>query len=96
MNQAGSSWLHIVPWGIRKLAVYLKDMYGNPPVIITENGKLLKSSQSWIRKQIFNINMAGMDEKNKPFVDMEKALEDDKRISFHRDYLSNLSAAIRF
>ncbi|KFK27066.1 hypothetical protein AALP_AA8G330000 [Arabis alpina] len=73
-KKAGSSWLHIVPWGIRKLAVYVKDMYGNPPVIITENG---------------------MDEKNSPFIDMEKALEDDKRISFHRDYLSNLSAAIR-
>ncbi|XP_023644639.1 putative beta-glucosidase 41 [Capsella rubella] len=73
-ERAGSSWLHIVPWGIRKLAVYVKDMYGNPPVIITENG---------------------MDEKNNPFIDMEKALEDDKRISFHRDYLSNLSAAIR-
>ncbi|XP_010443030.1 PREDICTED: putative beta-glucosidase 41 [Camelina sativa] len=36
-----------------------------------------------------------MDEKNNPFIDMEKALQDDKRISFHRDYLSNLSAAIR-
>jgi beta-glucosidase len=37
----------------------------------------------------------GMDEKNSPFIDMEKALKDDKRIGFHRDYLSNLSAAIR-
>ncbi|CAD5334887.1 unnamed protein product [Arabidopsis thaliana] len=73
-ERAGSSWLHIVPWGIRKLAVYVKDIYGNPPVFITENG---------------------MDEKNSPFIDMEKALKDDKRISFHRDYLSNLSAAIR-
>lgn len=54
--------------------MYLKDVYGNPPVFITENG---------------------MDEKNNPFIDMEKALQDDKRISFHRDYISNLSAAIR-
>lgn len=49
--------------------------------------------------QKFNIKwlliFAGMDEKNKPFIDMEKALKDNKRISFHRDYLSNLSAAIR-
>ncbi|KAH0850919.1 hypothetical protein HID58_095123, partial [Brassica napus] len=72
-EKAGSSWLHIVPWGIRKLAVYLKDVYGTL-LFITENG---------------------MDEKNNPFKDMEKALQDDKRISFHRDYLSNLSAAIR-
>jgi beta-glucosidase len=32
LKQAGSSWLHIVPWGIRKLAVYVKDIYGNPPL----------------------------------------------------------------
>lgn len=60
-ERAASRWLHIVPWGIRKLARYVKDNYGNPPVIIT----------------------------------LEKALQDDKRINFHRDYLTNLSAAIR-
>ncbi|KAK8545685.1 hypothetical protein V6N12_026514 [Hibiscus sabdariffa] len=59
---------------IVKLARYLRDKYGNPPVIITENG---------------------MDELNSPFMSVKKALKDDKRIEFHRDYLSNLSAAIR-
>ncbi|KAK8620480.1 hypothetical protein V6N13_066958 [Hibiscus sabdariffa] len=71
---AASRWIRIVPWGIRKLARYLRDKYGNPPVIITENG---------------------MDELNSPFMSVKKALKDDKRIEFHRDYLSNLSAAIR-
>ncbi|CAN6560825.1 unnamed protein product [Malus baccata var. baccata] len=37
--QAASRWLRIVPWGIRKLARHLKDKYGNPPMIITENGE---------------------------------------------------------
>ncbi|KAL4201797.1 hypothetical protein AMTRI_Chr02g260480 [Amborella trichopoda] len=37
-ERAASRWLHIVPWGIRKLTTYIKDTYGNPPVIITENG----------------------------------------------------------
>ncbi|XP_050216002.1 putative beta-glucosidase 41 isoform X2 [Mercurialis annua] len=37
----------------------------------------------------------GMDDKNKPFTTLNKALQDDKRIEYHRDYLSNLSAAIR-
>lgn len=37
--QAASHWLHIVPWGIRMLAKYVKDKYGNPPVILTENGE---------------------------------------------------------
>ncbi|KAF9589561.1 hypothetical protein IFM89_025687 [Coptis chinensis] len=73
-KKAASNWLHIVPWGIRKLARYVKDIYGNPPVIITENG---------------------MDDPNRPFMSLNTALQDDKRIRYHRDYLSNLSAAIR-
>ncbi|KAI8557662.1 hypothetical protein RHMOL_Rhmol04G0027900 [Rhododendron molle] len=73
-ERAASAWLHIVPWGIRKLARYVKDKYGNPPVMITENG---------------------MDDPNKPYTAVDKALQDDKRIRYHRDYLSNLSAAIR-
>jgi beta-glucosidase len=36
-----------------------------------------------------------MDDPNKPFIPIEKVLNDEKRILFHRDYLSNLSAAIR-
>ncbi|XP_043687403.1 putative beta-glucosidase 41 [Telopea speciosissima] len=71
---AASPLLHIVPWGFRKLAIYVKDKYGNPPVIITENG---------------------MDDSNNPFMSLNIALQDDKRISYHRDYLSNLSTAIR-
>ncbi|KAK6157132.1 hypothetical protein DH2020_011380 [Rehmannia glutinosa] len=73
-ERAASHWLHIVPWGIRKLANYIKDKYGNPPVIITENG---------------------MDDPNRSHLVLDKALKDDKRINYHRDYLSNLSAAIR-
>ncbi|KAH1247708.1 Beta-glucosidase 25 [Glycine max] len=74
LSQAASSWLHIVPWGIRKLVKHVKDKYGDTPVIITENG---------------------MDDPSGPFRTLEKALNDDKRIRYHRDYLSNLSAAIR-
>ncbi|KAK9888326.1 hypothetical protein WA026_000583 [Henosepilachna vigintioctopunctata] len=33
-----SSWLRNVPWGLRKLLVWIKNEYGNPPVLITENG----------------------------------------------------------
>ncbi|XP_028087141.1 putative beta-glucosidase 41 [Camellia sinensis] len=74
-DKAASSWLHIVPWGIRKLMRYVKHKYGNLPVIITENG---------------------VDDPNKFYIPLDKALKDDKRIRFHRDYLSNLSAAIRY
>lgn len=37
-ERAHSIWLYIVPHGIRSLMNYIKDRYGNPPVIITENG----------------------------------------------------------
>ncbi|THG11328.1 hypothetical protein TEA_004291 [Camellia sinensis var. sinensis] len=39
---------------------------------------------------------ACVDDPNKFYIPLDKALKDDKRIRFHRDYLSNLSAAIRF
>ncbi|KAK4388700.1 Oleuropein beta-glucosidase [Sesamum angolense] len=36
---AGSPWLHIVPWGIRRLLTYTKKTYNSiPPIYITENG----------------------------------------------------------
>ncbi|XP_010259408.1 PREDICTED: beta-glucosidase 40-like [Nelumbo nucifera] len=37
-DRASSVWLYIVPEGIRKLMNYIKIKYGNPTVIITENG----------------------------------------------------------
>lgn len=36
--RADSSWLYVVPWGIRKVLNLVKDRYGNPPLYITENG----------------------------------------------------------
>jgi len=36
--RSGSSWLIEVPWGMRKVLGWIRDEYGNPPVIITENG----------------------------------------------------------
>lgn len=37
-DRANSIWLYIVPHGIRSLMNYIKQKYGNPPIIITENG----------------------------------------------------------
>ncbi|KAI9124811.1 hypothetical protein K1719_004138 [Acacia pycnantha] len=37
-ERANSIWLYIVPQGMRSLMNYIKQKYGNPPVIITENG----------------------------------------------------------
>ncbi|CAH1977975.1 unnamed protein product [Acanthoscelides obtectus] len=35
---AGSIWLKVTPWGLKKLLKYLKETYNNPEIIITENG----------------------------------------------------------
>ncbi|KAJ4960235.1 hypothetical protein NE237_020145 [Protea cynaroides] len=71
---AASAWLYIFPEGIRSLMNYIKQKYGNPLVIITENG---------------------MDDPNSPFISIEDALQDKKRIKYHSSYLSNLLASIK-
>ncbi|XP_047330668.1 beta-glucosidase 40-like [Impatiens glandulifera] len=37
-DRANSIWLYIIPQGIRSLMNYIKQRYGNPIIIITENG----------------------------------------------------------
>ena len=38
----GSSWLYVVPWGLRKLLNFIAKNYGDPEIIITENGSSTK------------------------------------------------------
>ncbi|CAJ1078803.1 lactase-phlorizin hydrolase-like [Xyrichtys novacula] len=35
---SGSSWLKVSPFGFRKILNFIKEEYGDPPIIITENG----------------------------------------------------------
>lgn len=37
--QAASPWLVVVPWGVRKLLLWITERYGRPPILITENGE---------------------------------------------------------
>lgn len=37
-EKAASSWLYVVPWGIREVLKYLAEKYNNPIIYITENG----------------------------------------------------------
>ncbi|VAH43003.1 unnamed protein product [Triticum turgidum subsp. durum] len=36
--RANSDWLYIVPWGMNKAVTYVKERYGNPTMILSENG----------------------------------------------------------
>uniref|UniRef100_A0A8C7Y7S1 Lactase n=1 Tax=Oryzias sinensis TaxID=183150 RepID=A0A8C7Y7S1_9TELE len=36
--ESGSNWLRIAPLGFRKLLKYIKEEYGDPPILVTENG----------------------------------------------------------
>ncbi|XP_057978344.1 beta-glucosidase 44-like [Malania oleifera] len=36
--KANSYWLYDVPWGLYKAVTYIKERYGNPTVILAENG----------------------------------------------------------
>lgn len=35
---SASSWLYDVPWGFRDYINWASDQYGNPEILITENG----------------------------------------------------------
>ncbi|KAJ6289216.1 hypothetical protein OIU76_025094 [Salix suchowensis] len=36
--RANSYWLYNVPWGMYKAVMYIKERYGNPTIILSENG----------------------------------------------------------
>ncbi|KAK4350058.1 hypothetical protein RND71_029371 [Anisodus tanguticus] len=38
ITQAHSDWLYIVPWGLHNAVNYVKERYGNPTMILAENG----------------------------------------------------------
>ncbi|XP_049822481.1 myrosinase 1-like isoform X2 [Aethina tumida] len=37
-GQSASGWLRVYPDGLRGILIWIKENYGNPPVLITENG----------------------------------------------------------
>lgn len=40
--QAYSEWLYKVPWGLYKAITYVKERYGNPTMILAENGMYIE------------------------------------------------------
>ncbi|WVZ10354.1 hypothetical protein V8G54_014884 [Vigna mungo] len=44
-ERANSLWLYIVPHGMKSTVNYIKQKYGNPLIIVTENGNLKTRKQ---------------------------------------------------
>ena len=36
--QADSEWLYVVPWGLKKLLVWIHQRYDHPDIYVLENG----------------------------------------------------------
>ncbi|NXG30277.1 LPH hydrolase, partial [Dromaius novaehollandiae] len=36
--QTAASWIHVVPWGLRRLLEWVREECNNPPIYVTENG----------------------------------------------------------
>jgi len=51
---ADSPWLHVVPFGIEKMLVYVALRYNNPPIYITENGVDVPGESSMPLAQALN------------------------------------------
>lgn len=72
-KEADSSWLWVVPWGIRKMLNHVSQTYGQPDIVVTENG---------------------VDVPNESSLPLNEALNDDFRVDFYRDYLTEASKAL--
>ncbi|KAL0850752.1 hypothetical protein ABMA28_006694 [Loxostege sticticalis] len=48
--KSNSTWLKVVPWGLRKTLNWVKNTYKNPPVLITENGISLEPGLNDMRR----------------------------------------------
>eukprot|EP01083_Nonionella_stella_P147580 465873_1 len=51
---AASNWLYVVPWGINKMLHWIADRYGNPPILITENGVDIPGEDNMTLSEVLN------------------------------------------
>ncbi|KAI3454621.1 hypothetical protein Pfo_011284 [Paulownia fortunei] len=76
---SGSTWLYIVPWGIREHLKYMKDTYKKdlPPIYITENGVSDKNDFKLTAKEACN-DTTRLDYHHDHLVKVLKAIYEDK------------------
>ncbi|VAH27186.1 unnamed protein product [Triticum turgidum subsp. durum] len=85
--RANSDWLYIVPWGMNKAVTYVKERYGNPTMILSENGVFTDKETN---DQCYDLT--GMDQPGN--VSIADGVHDTIRIRYYRDYITELKKAI--
>lgn len=88
-----SDWLHIVPWGIKNVIVWLQEQFSfNGP----GTGFGIRDKNGKKRKIPLIITENGMDILNQTnTTSYEEAYDDTQRISYYSSYLENISEAIK-
>ncbi|XP_064953654.1 beta-glucosidase 26-like [Musa acuminata AAA Group] len=85
--QAYSGWLYIVPWGMYNAVTYVKVNYGDPIIILAENGMKHSMFSSLRCYQIIGMDQPGN-------VTLPEGLRDTKRINFYKSYITELKRAM--
>jgi len=88
-----SSWLHVVPWGIKKVIIWLQKQYSfNGP----GTGFGIKDKNGKKRKIPLIITENGIDIINQTnTTTYEEAYDDTQRINYYSNYLKNISQALK-
>ncbi|CAL9048551.1 unnamed protein product [Musa banksii] len=98
--RAYSGWLYIVPWGMYKAVTYVKVNYGDPVIILAENGmkhSMFSSLRSYhdlltTTMMMMLMMIIGMDQPGN--VTLPEGLRDTKRINFYKSYITELKRAM--
>jgi beta-glucosidase len=98
--QAKSDWLYIAPFGMYGCVNYIRQKYGNPAILITENGTgyspasifIILLSNSYLALSHIVTMSTGMDQPGN--LTRDEYLNDATRVQFFRSYLNELKKGI--
>lgn len=94
---------YVVPHGMEKVVMYMKERYNNIPMYITENGNAytftkcayLLSILSQVISIEFYFHLPGYSQSSTSNTAVEDLVDDVERVNFMHGHLTYLSSAIR-
>lgn len=90
--QAASSWLNVVPGGMYDILKWISARYGNPIIMITENGVISKYTYSY--SYFFSKIIVLVDAPGETELPLEEALNDTFRVNYYSSYLDSVMKVI--